>query len=102
MSRIPTLDRRAFVTHSMALGVATALGSFAFSAKAPAQNPASADQLLAKQKLLLAQANRILENEGVLTGPGHVSVRHPTRPDRYLMSRQCSPRTVKPSDILEF
>ena len=102
MPTIPSLDRRAFVAQSMALVAAAALSNFAFSAKASAQTPATPDQLLAKQKLLLAQANRILENEGVLTGPGHVSVRHPNYPDRYLMSRQCSPRTVKPSDILEF
>jgi len=50
----------------------------------------------------LVLANRILSNEGVLDGFGHVSVRHPTDPGRYLLSRARSPLVVEPADILEY
>ncbi len=50
----------------------------------------------------LALANRILAHEGVLDAFGHVSVRHPTDPNRYLLSRSRSPLLIEPDDILEF
>jgi len=50
----------------------------------------------------LALANRILAHEGVLDAFGHVSVRHPNHPDRYLLSRSRSPLLIEPDDILEF
>ena len=34
----------------------------------------------------LVIANRILAREGVVDAFGHVSIRHPDNPDRYLMS----------------
>ncbi len=50
----------------------------------------------------LALANRILANEGVLDAFGHVSVRHPADPNRYLLSRSRSPLLIEPDDILEY
>ena len=50
----------------------------------------------------LVSANHILYNEGVVDGFGHVSVRHPDRPDRYLLARSLAPAVVKREDILEF
>src|SRR5205823_2899017 len=50
----------------------------------------------------LALANRILAHEGVLDAFGHVSMRHPTLADRYLLSRSRSPLLIEPDDILEF
>src|ERR1700691_3958427 len=50
----------------------------------------------------LALANRILAHEGVLDAFGHVSVRHPSDPDRYLLSRSRSPLLIEPDDILEY
>jgi len=50
----------------------------------------------------LALANRILANEGVLDAFGHVSVRHPRDPKRYLLSRSRSPLLIEPRDILEY
>jgi len=50
----------------------------------------------------LALASRILANEGVLDAYGHVSVRHPTDPNRYLMARSLPPALITPADILEF
>jgi len=50
----------------------------------------------------LALANRIIAHEGVVDAFGHVSMRHPTNPDRYLLARSRSPELIEPSDIYEF
>ena len=50
----------------------------------------------------LAVANRILGHEGVIDAFGHVSIRHPDDPGRYLLSRSRSPLIVEPDDILEY
>jgi len=50
----------------------------------------------------LVTASHILANEGVLDGLGHVSVRHPDNPKRYLMSRSLAPALVTVSDIMEY
>ena len=50
----------------------------------------------------IALANRLLTNEGVLDAFGHVSMRHPTDPGRYLLSRSRSPGVIEAGDILEF
>ena len=47
-------------------------------------------------------ANRILAHEGVVDAWGHVSVRHPDVPERYLLSRSRSPELVELDDVLEF
>jgi ribulose-5-phosphate 4-epimerase/fuculose-1-phosphate aldolase len=53
-------------------------------------------------RMQLARANRILANEGVLDAFGHISLRHPADPKRYLLSRSRGPELVQPEDILEF
>jgi HCOMODA/2-hydroxy-3-carboxy-muconic semialdehyde decarboxylase len=50
----------------------------------------------------LAMANRIIAHEGVLDGFGHVSIRHPHDPSRYLLARSRSPELIEPTDLLEF
>ncbi len=50
----------------------------------------------------LAAASRILFNQGVVDGYGHVSMRHPHAPARYLMSRAIAPASVTPADIIEY
>lgn len=50
----------------------------------------------------LALANRMVAHEGVLDGFGHISVRYPGDPSRYLLSRSRSPELIEPGDILEF
>ncbi|MGZ6124538.1 MAG: hypothetical protein ACXWLR_06235, partial [Myxococcales bacterium] len=42
----------------------------------------------------LVAANRILADQGVLDGYGHVSVRDPEHPDRFLLSRSLAPEMV--------
>ena len=50
----------------------------------------------------LVAANRILVQQGVLDGYGHVSVRDNRRSDRFLMSRSLAPEMVTAADILEY
>ena len=50
----------------------------------------------------VALANRMLANEGVLDAFGHVNMRHPADPGRYLLSRSRSPALIEADDILEF
>lgn len=50
----------------------------------------------------LVIANRILAREGVVDAFGHISVRHPERPDRYLMARSRAPELVTADDLMVF
>ncbi len=50
----------------------------------------------------LVTANRILAREGVVDSFGHVSVRHPDHPERYLLSRARAPERIERDDIMEF
>jgi len=50
----------------------------------------------------LALASRMLAHEGVLDAFGHVSLRHPSDPGRYLLPRSRSPQLIEPADVLEF
>src|SRR3989442_15646572 len=50
----------------------------------------------------LAAASRILAAQGVVDGFGHVSMRHPSAPERYLMARSIAPALVTPDDIVEY
>jgi ribulose-5-phosphate 4-epimerase/fuculose-1-phosphate aldolase len=49
----------------------------------------------------LVDANHILFAQDVVDGFGHVSVRHPDRADRFLMSRNRAPALVTADDIVE-
>jgi ribulose-5-phosphate 4-epimerase/fuculose-1-phosphate aldolase len=57
---------------------------------------------LAEARYELAVANRIIAHEGVLDAFGHVSMRHPADPGRYLLARSRSPQLIEPADIHEF
>lgn len=59
--------------------------------------PAAATDLVGD----LVAANRILFDQGVVDGFGHVSVRHETDPSRFLLSRSMAPGLVTAADILE-
>jgi HCOMODA/2-hydroxy-3-carboxy-muconic semialdehyde decarboxylase len=50
----------------------------------------------------LVTANRILAHENIVDSFGHVSVRHPERADRYLLSRARAPERIEAADIMEF
>jgi HCOMODA/2-hydroxy-3-carboxy-muconic semialdehyde decarboxylase len=61
-------------------------------------SPSTLDALLDD----LVLANRILADHHVVDAFGHVSVRHPERPDRYFMSRSRGPNLVERDDLIEF
>jgi ribulose-5-phosphate 4-epimerase/fuculose-1-phosphate aldolase len=50
----------------------------------------------------LVIANHILYDQHVVDAFGHVSVRHDTRRDRFLLARSMAPALVTRADILEF
>ncbi|HLY65555.1 MAG TPA: class II aldolase/adducin family protein [Chloroflexota bacterium] len=47
-------------------------------------------------------ANRILAHEGILDAFGHVSIRYPEHPDRFIMAWARSPELIEDGDLLEF
>jgi HCOMODA/2-hydroxy-3-carboxy-muconic semialdehyde decarboxylase len=82
---------------SLALfAVAVVLAAARVSSQAPATP--------SRQALVddLVTANRILANEGVLDGYGHVSVRNPANPARYFLARAGAPGLVTSADITEY
>jgi ribulose-5-phosphate 4-epimerase/fuculose-1-phosphate aldolase len=71
----------------------------------PALSIAASAQSVTDLKALiddLVAANRILYRQGIVDGFGHVSARHPARPDRFLMSAAKAPGRVTAEDIMEF
>jgi ribulose-5-phosphate 4-epimerase/fuculose-1-phosphate aldolase len=50
----------------------------------------------------LALSYRILAEHGVVDAYGHVSLRSPANPERYLLSRALAPELVTEADIMEF
>ena len=64
--------------------------------------PTSAGAVAPQLSEDLAAASRILVAQSVVDGFGHVSMRHPSAPDRYLMSRSIAPALVTPADIIEY
>lgn len=66
------------------------------------QTPASGGPVTAEALADLAAASRILAAQGVVDGFGHVSMRHPNAPERYLMARSVAPALVNPDDLIEY
>ena len=50
----------------------------------------------------LVAANRILVNQGLIDGFGHVSARSPVDPSHFFMARSIAPAFVTGTDIMEF
>src|SRR5215510_6248269 len=50
----------------------------------------------------LVVANRILANENILDGLGHVSVRSLQRPDHFFLARDLAPGLVTAADLVEY
>jgi HCOMODA/2-hydroxy-3-carboxy-muconic semialdehyde decarboxylase len=64
--------------------------------------PVRLSETFAQARHDIAVANRVVSHEGIIDAFGHVSMRHPTRPDRYLISHSRSPEVVEASDIYEY
>jgi ribulose-5-phosphate 4-epimerase/fuculose-1-phosphate aldolase len=103
---------RAVVTAIVTTGViagsgATAAAQTAASTAAQSVTPAAAptesrSDILAAAIDDLVAASRILADQGVVDAYGHVSMRHPLNPNRFLMSRATAPARVTVADIVEF
>jgi len=66
-----------------------------------AQQPSSAGPVDASVIEDLVAANHILAREQVVDAFGHVSVRHPRSPDRFLIARSVAPELVTSADVIE-
>ncbi|MEA2737949.1 MAG: hypothetical protein QOH05_1256 [Acetobacteraceae bacterium] len=88
-----SLGRRGFLATAASVAAFPAWGQTQPASAGPA-NAALLDDLVA--------ANRILYDQGVVDGFGHVSVRHDKDPNRYLLSRSMAPALVTRDDILEY
>jgi ribulose-5-phosphate 4-epimerase/fuculose-1-phosphate aldolase len=86
-----SLGRRALFAAAMS---AAALPARAQPVSAGPANAALLDDLVA--------GNRILYDQGVVDGFGHISVRHDKDPNRYLLSKSMAPALVTRDDIIEY
>jgi ribulose-5-phosphate 4-epimerase/fuculose-1-phosphate aldolase len=66
----------------------------------PASNPIPGVDRAQLDEIVIG--SRILADFGVLDGFGHVSMRHPTNPNHFLMGRSLAPALVTADDIMEF
>jgi ribulose-5-phosphate 4-epimerase/fuculose-1-phosphate aldolase len=96
------INVRSFRILAAALAFALAAGIGPSRAQSPANPPVSGGAVDATLIDDLVIANRVLYDQGVLDGFGHVSVRHPTDPNRFLMSRSLAPGLVTAEDIMEY
>src|ERR1041384_3594456 len=89
-----TITRRTFLAGSIFIGVNAVLRAQQPPASAGAADPALIENLVA--------AYRILAQQGVLDGFGHVSARHNRAANRFIMSRSLAPELVTAGDLIEF
>jgi HCOMODA/2-hydroxy-3-carboxy-muconic semialdehyde decarboxylase len=109
ISKVPMLCRRAFYADLANAGAAVGMGSAADAAALTALLAAEAPKLDAdyadidpELALDLVAANHILAHNGVLDSFGHVSIRDPRNPNRYLQMQAIAPRDVAVSDLITF
>ena len=91
--------KKLFLSGGVVLALAVATADYQATAQAPVASggpvaPAVIEDLVA--------ANRILAMEGIVDAYGHVSIRHPGNPNRYLLSRSQGPEFVEAADIIEY
>ncbi|MGM4925815.1 class II aldolase/adducin family protein [Tardiphaga sp. 804_B3_N1_9] len=88
----------------MLLAMVFAFSLQSASAQTAAQPPAPTSAGAVDPALMqdLVVANRVLTDLNVIDGFGHVSMRHPTDPNRYLMGRSVAPALVTVDDIMEY
>jgi ribulose-5-phosphate 4-epimerase/fuculose-1-phosphate aldolase len=95
------MDRRRWIAGMATLALAAAV-AHPSAAWAAAEEPAPAGDAVSRAVVDIVIANRILANQGVVDAYGHVSRRHPLRPDRFLLSRSRSPELVEVDDVQEY
>ena len=84
---------------TVVLVCASTFGQRAATAQAPSTSGGRVDPALIED---LVAGYRILADQNVLDAYGHVSIRHPGNPNRYLMSRSLAPEDVTANDIMEY
>src|SRR5215510_3751615 len=88
------VTRRGFLFAAAALTADAVFAAQQSPASAGAADPALIENLVA--------AYRILAQQGVLDGFGHVSARHNRADNRFIMSRSLAPELVTATDLIEF
>ena len=93
---------RRLVPRALSCGavIAAALGLWAMPGAAGQESRTGGASLQLVDDLVVG--NRILANEGILDGLGHISVRHDQRADRFLLSRDLAPGLVTAADLVEY
>jgi HCOMODA/2-hydroxy-3-carboxy-muconic semialdehyde decarboxylase len=89
------VGRRRFVRVSLG-----ALAATPFAARAYGQAGGALPQNIDFRRLVAA--NRILARESVVDAFGHISVRDPENPKRYVMARSRAPELVEHADLIRF
>ena len=79
---------------------ATVIAVLVAAASLQSQTPAAPTRQALADDLVIA--NRILANEGVVDGYGHVSVRNPANANRYFLARAGAPALATAADIVEY
>ena len=85
------------------LAVAALISTQAVSGQAR-QGGARGAQAVAPRQVIddLVAGNRILANENILDGLGHISVRSDQRADRFYLARDLAPALVTAADLVEY
>ena len=92
----PNTTRRALVQAAACLAVAPLL---ALPRRGGTQPDASTERV---ELARLVAANRILAHENVVDAFGHVSIRDPANPMRYVLARSRSPELIELADLMRF
>jgi len=92
----PNTTRRALVRAAACLAIAPLLG---LPRRARAQADAASERIELER---LVAANRILAHENVVDAFGHVSIRDPQNPMRYVLARSRSPELIELKDLMRF
>ena len=103
MQKAASITRRGFLSGS-GLALTAMLGATGPAAAQSVAGGSKADATEATASLIwdLVAANRILADQDVLDGYGHVSVRSERDPMRYLLARSMAPEITTADDIMEY
>jgi HCOMODA/2-hydroxy-3-carboxy-muconic semialdehyde decarboxylase len=97
---IARVTRRDFVRTTLGTLAAAPFAGGPSASSAFAQNAGVLVETTELKRLVAA--NRILAHEGVVDAFGHVSIRDPENPARYIMARSRSPELVEFGDLIRF
>ena len=103
---VPKRDHARSASHSAAMSAspsATSLNPLRHFESLSRRQSTISDSGMKEIYWQLVTANHILHHQGLVDAFGHVSARHPTKPDVYIMARESPPALVEsPEDLLEY